>query len=174
MRRILRLGWLLPLLIAAAMFSLSNQSAWAQATTGSIYGRITDASQAVIQGAEVAAENERTGISYRGTSDNIGNFSIFGLQPGPYIVVVKKEGFETSRAKNVRVEVDQKQLLNLELKVGTTATEVTVTTAPTMLQTQSSETGDVIRSNDILDLPLNERHFYDLTSLTAGVVCQGG
>src|ERR1700676_264703 len=163
MRQILRLGWLLPLLITAAMFSLSNKGGWAKATTGSIYGRITDASQAVVQAAEVAAENERTGISYRGSSDNLGNFSIFGLPPGPYTVVVKKVGFETSRAKNVRIEIDQKQLLNFELKVGTSATEVTVTTAPSMLQTESAETGDVIRSNDILDLPLNERHFYDLT-----------
>src|ERR1700676_1487644 len=170
MRQISRLGWLLSFLIMAAMFSLSNQSAWAQATTGSIYGRITDASHAVVRGAEVAAEDERTGISYRGSSDNLGNFSVFGLPPGPYTVVVKKEGFETSKAKNVRIEIDQKQLLNFELKIGTTATEVTVTTAPTMLQTQSSETGDVIRSNDILDLPLLGRHFYDLTALTAGVV----
>src|ERR1700694_1955744 len=132
MRRILRLGWLLPLLIMAAMFSLSIQSVWAQATTGSIYGRITDASQAVVQAAEVAAENERTGISYRGSSDHLGIFSIFGLPPGPFTVVVKKVGFETSRAKNVRIEIDQKQLLNFELKVGTTATVVTVTTAATM------------------------------------------
>jgi hypothetical protein len=174
MGRILRLGWLLPLLITAAIFSLSNQNVWAQATTGSIYGRITDASQAVVQGAEVAAENERTGISYRGSSDNLGNFSVFGLPPGPYTVVVKKGGFETFRAKNVVIEIDQKQLLNFELKVGTTATEVTVTTAPSMLQTESAETGEVIRSNEILNLPLNERHFYDLTELTAGVVRQGG
>ena len=129
MRQISRLGWLLPLLIMEAMFSLSNQSAWAQATTGSIYGRITDASQAVVQGAEVAAENERTGISYRGSSDNLGNFSVFGLPPGPYTVVVKKEGFETSKTNNVRIEIDQKQLLNFELKVGITVGITRITTA---------------------------------------------
>src|ERR1700738_2271802 len=156
MRQILRLGWLLPLLITAAMFSLSNQNVWAQATTGSIYGRITDASQAVVQGAGVAAENERTGISYRGSSDNLGNFSVFGLPPGPYTVVVKKVGFETSKTNNVRIEIDQKQLLNFELKVGTTATEVTVTAAPSMLQTQSAERGDGMRSDDMLDWALKE------------------
>jgi hypothetical protein len=174
MRQIPRLGWFLSFLIMAAMISLSNQSAWAQATTGSIYGRVTDASQAVVQGAEVAAENERTGISYRGSSDNLGNFSVFGLPPGPYTVVAKKEGFETSRANNVRIEIDQKQLLNFELKVGTTATVVTVTTAPTMLQTQSVETGNVVHTQDVLDLPLLSRNFLDLTALTPGVSAVGG
>jgi len=174
MRHIPRLGWLLPLLITAAMFSLSHQSLWAQATTGSIYGRIMDASQAVVQGAEVAAENERNGISYRGSSDNLGTFSIFGLPPGPYTVVVKKEGFETSRATNVRIEIDQKQLLNFELKVGTTATVVTVTTAPTLLQTQSVETGNVVHTQDVLDLPLLGRDFLALTALTPGVSAVGG
>jgi len=174
MRQIPRLGWLLPLLIMAAMFSLANQSVWAQATTGSIYGRITDASQAVIQGAGVAAENERTGISYRGSSDNLGNFSVFGLPPGPYIVVVKKEGFEASRANNVRIDVDQKQLLNFALKVGATATVVTVTTAPTLLQTESVETGNVVHTQDVLDLPLLSRNFLDLTQLTPGVSAVGG
>src|SRR3981189_3812819 len=130
MRRILRLGWLLPLLITAVMFSLSNQNGWPQATTGSIYGRITGASQAVVQGAEVAAENERTGISYRGASDNLGNFSVFGLPPGPYTVIVKKDGFETSSSKNVLIQNAQKHLLHFELKVGATATIVSVTTAP--------------------------------------------
>ena len=174
MRQISRLGWLLSFLIMAAMFSLSNQSAWAQATTGSIYGRITDASQAVVRGADVAAENERTGISYRGSSDNLGNFSVFGLPPGPYTVVVKKEGFETSKTNNVRIEIDQKQLLNFELKVGTTATEVTVTAAPSMLQTQSVETGTVVHSQDVLDLPLLGRNFLELASLAPGVTSGSG
>jgi outer membrane receptor protein involved in Fe transport len=158
------------LLAMTCLIFTGIQTAVAQATTGSIFGRITDASQAVIPGADVAAISERTGISYRSSSDNLGNFNVLSLPPGPYTVVVKKEGFETFQAKNVVIEIDQKQLLNFELKVGSTTTEVTVTSAPTMLQTQTSETGEVIRSNDILDLPLLGRHFYDLTELTAGVV----
>jgi outer membrane receptor protein involved in Fe transport len=177
MRRMFRWCSTLPLLliiITAAMFSFSIQGAWAQATTGSIYGRVADASQAVIPGAEVTAIGDRTGVSYRSSSDGLGNFTILNLPPGPYTVEVKKEGFETAKAINVVLDIDQKQLLNFELKVGAASTEVTVTTAPTMLQTESSETGEVIGSRDILDLPLLGRTFYSLTELTAGVVAQGG
>jgi len=149
---------------------MAGQSAWGQATTGSIFGRITDASQAVIPGAEVTAVGVTTGVSYRSSSDNLGNFNVLSLPPGPYTVFVKKDGFETAKATNVVLEIDQKQLLNFELKIGTTTTVVTVTSAPTMLQTQTTETGEVIRPEDVLDLPLLGRHFYDLTSMTAGVV----
>jgi len=152
------------------MMLLSSPYAWGQATTGSIVGRVTDPSQAVIQGAKIAAQNVGTGVTYPSESDSLGNYSVYGLPPGLYSVVVKKDGFETARIKNVLIAIDQKQLLNFEMKVGSGSTEVTVTSAPTLLQTQSAETGDVIRSNDVLDLPLLGRHFYDLTALTAGVV----
>ncbi len=169
MRRVLSLGFFLPLLFVVLML-VSSQNAAAQATTGSIFGRITDPSQAVIQGASITAQNELTGVTYPGDSDDQGNYSVYGLPPGPYSVFVKKDGFQTTTIKSVLITIDQKQLLNFGLKVGTTTTVVTVTTAPTMLQTQSTETGEVIRSNDILNLPLLGRTFYDLTALTAGVV----
>jgi hypothetical protein len=169
MRRVRSLGFFLPILLGV-LIQVNSQNAAAQATTGSIVGSVTDPSKAVIQGAQIAAQNERTGVTYPGESDKQGNYSVYGLPPGPYSVVVKKDGFATATIKNVVIAIDQKQLVNFELKVGTTATEVIVTTAPTMLQTQSSETGEVIRSNDILDLPLLGRTFYQLTELTAGVV----
>jgi hypothetical protein len=161
-------------MITAAMFSLSIQSASAQATTGSIYGRVTDPSQAVIQGAQIAAVSERTGVSYPGESDNAGNYTVFGLPPGPYSVEVKKNGFQSASIKNVLIEIDQKQLLNFELRVGATSDVVTVTGAPTMLQTEGAEEGDVIQSHDILNLPLLGRNFTELTALSAGVTVAGG
>jgi hypothetical protein len=172
MRRTPRLAFL-SLLLAVLPF-ISTRFAWAQSTTGSIYGRVTDSSQAVLPGAQVTATGERTGVPYPGVSDSDGNYAVFGLPPGPYAVEVKKDGFKSASIKNVIITIDQKQLLNFELKVGAVSETLTVTTAPTMLQTQTSETGEVIGSHDILDLPLQGRNFYDLTALTAGVVRQGG
>src|SRR4029077_2212404 len=51
---------------------------------------------------------------------------------------------------------------------------VTITDLPTMLQTRSMETGEVIDTHDILDLPLNARNFLDFTTLTAGVLPANG
>ena len=142
---------------------------FAQSTTGSIYGQVTDPTSAAIVGAKVSALNSATGISYPGTSDSQGNYAVFNMLPGNYNVRVGKEGFETAAIHDVRIVIDQRQLLNFQLKVGAATEIMTVTTAPTMLQTATVETGEVIQSHDILNLPLEGRTFYDLTGLTAGV-----
>ena len=89
--------------------------------------------------------------------------------PGVYKVTVEKDGFESAAVKEVRIVIDQKQLVNFHLKVGAVATVETVNAAPTMLQTESAETGEVIQSHDILNLPLLGRNFTDLVGLSAGV-----
>jgi hypothetical protein len=153
---------------------LASEIAGAQSTTGSIYGQVTDPSRAVILDARVTALNQATGVSYPGKTDSVGNYTVFSLPPGAYEVSVQKPGFETATIRNVRLDIDQKQLINFELKIGSVGTVETVVVAPTMLQTESAETGDVIQSHDILNLPLLGRTFYDLTELTAGVTRVGG
>src|SRR5580704_9537472 len=86
---------------------LGIQLASSQATTGSIYGQVTDASSAVIVGAKVTALNLATGATYPGTSDGQGNFVVFNLIPGVYNVTVEKEGFETATVKSARIVIDQ-------------------------------------------------------------------
>ncbi|HEY6372062.1 MAG TPA: TonB-dependent receptor [Candidatus Sulfotelmatobacter sp.] len=164
----------LALAVAAFLLLFLVSTAVAQSTTGSIYGQITDQSGALIVDAAISAINQATGVAYTGKSDAQGNFSIFGLPPGTYDVTVKKNGFGAANIKSVRIEIDQKQLLNFQMKVGAMADEMTITAAPTMLQTQSAETGDVIQSHEILDLPLLGRNFTDLTALSAGVTQAGG
>jgi hypothetical protein len=163
--------------LSAAILSLFSQSAAAQATTGSIYGQVTDASNAVVVDAGITAVNQATGVTYPGKSDGQGNYTVFNLPPGNYDMRVTKAGFQSATIKAVRIEIDQKQLLNFQMKVGAISEVMTITAAPTMLQTESAETGEVIQSQDILDLPLlgtNGRNFYELMPLTAGVSQQGG
>ncbi len=152
----------------------SGVFAVAQSTTGSVYGQIVDPSKAVVVGANVTALNEATGGMYPGTSDGQGNYVIFSLQPGSYDVTAEKDGFVSTTVKSVRIVIDQKQLINFQLKVGGIATVENVTAAPTLLQTEGNETGDVIQSQDILNLPLLGRDFTNLVGLSAGVTNAGG
>jgi hypothetical protein len=144
--------------------------AWSQATTGSILGRVTDSSGGVIAEADVVAKNQSTGVAYPTKTDASGDFVLFNLPPGGYTVTVSKPGFASATMGDVEIAIDQKQLLNMQLKVGAVSETMTITALPTMLQTQSMETGEVINTHDILDLPLLGRQFLDLTTLTAGVV----
>jgi hypothetical protein len=87
---------------------------------------------------------------------------------------VSKAGFEVTTVPEVELYIDQKALLNFKLKVGAVTETMTVSVAAPTLQTQSMETGEVMDTKDILDLPLLGRQFLDLTTLTAGVATGAG
>jgi hypothetical protein len=166
--------WLLTLALCAVLGTILSSVAGAQSTTGSIHGQISDPSKAVVVGANITALNLATGVAYPGKSDGQGNYVVFNLPPGVYNVTVEKEGFDSATAKEMRIVIDQKQLMNFQLKVGAVSTVETVTGAPTLLQTEGNETGDVIQSQDILNLPLLGRDFTNLVGLSAGVTQAGG
>ncbi|MGD0268589.1 MAG: carboxypeptidase regulatory-like domain-containing protein [Candidatus Sulfotelmatobacter sp.] len=149
-------------------------NAGAQATTGSIAGRVTDRSKAVIVGAEVTALNQATGVSYPSKSNGEGNFEVQRVPPGIYSVTVTQQGFERAVAKDLELFIDQKLVVDFELKVGTTSTTETVRAEAPLLQTESEETGQVIESKQILDLPLLGRNFLQLSLLAPGVVSGEG
>ena len=146
----------------------------AQATTGSITGQVTDSTGAVIPNVAVTATDINKGVEFHGRTNAVGEYIILNVTPGMYKVTATAAGFSTGIILNANVEIDQKQLLNFRLQPGATTTTVVVTSAPSLLQTQSSETGAVIETEDILDLPLFGRNFYDLTALVPGVVIASG
>ena len=162
-------------LLIVALFA--TQSARAQATTGSIYGHVTDPSKSSVPDAKADATNQSTGVMYSSTTDGLGDYAILNLPPGTYTVAITKTGFDTVSIGDVLIAVDQKQLLDFQMTVGAVNTVVTVTSAPTMLQTETASTGEVIQTQDILNLPLlgdPNRNFYSLTALTAGVAPGAG
>jgi hypothetical protein len=157
-----------------SVLSLVAPRAFAQATTGAITGAVTDTSGAVIPHADVVATEVTKGITFRGRSDEVGNYIILNVTPGTYKVNASAPGFATAEALNATIVIDQKLLINFTLKAGAATTTVVVTQAPTMLQTQSSEEGAVIETQDIVDLPLLSRNFYALPFLVPGVVNANG
>src|SRR5580704_6390369 len=162
-------------ILCAVLVALVNtQPACAQATSGTIQGRVTDASGAVIPGAIVSVRDEDKGVTFTGRSGGAGEYSVLNVSPGVYEVTVSHPGFADSVAAHTTVVIDQKLVLNFRLSPGTVTTTVQVNEQPSLLQTQTAEVGTVIGGNTITDLPLLSRNFYDLTALVPGVVQVGG
>ena len=63
--------------ILCCLVLLTWHTAGAQSTSGSIYGQITDASGAIMVGAQITAVNQTTGVTYKGQSDAAGNYAVF-------------------------------------------------------------------------------------------------
>ncbi len=163
------------LFAAIAVVGLSvTMRAGAQATSGSIVGHVTDSSGALIPGAAVTATNVDTHIAFHGVTDKTGTYDLLHVTPGNYEMRASHAGFSTQTVPNAAVAIDQQLLQNFALTVGEVQTVTTVTAGTTLLQTQTAETGTVIGTQDILDLPLKGRNFYDLTALVPGVAPAAG
>ena len=160
--------------VFCVVFVSSLRGLHAQATTGSITGRVTDPSGAVIPNVDIKATEVNKGISFDGRTNGIGEYVVLNVTPGTYKVTASASGFATGEVFNAVIAIDQKLPLNFTLKMGAGNTTVVVTEAPTMLQTESSETGAVIQSQDITDLPLLSRNFYSLPYLIPGVANGNG
>lgn len=145
-------------------------SAAGQTATGTVQGRVTDASGAAISEAKVSVENVRTGVRQELTTNAEGSFVQPYLPPSEYRVTVEKTGFDTSVTNAVRLNVQQTVDLPITLTVGQMATTVEVSASAAQLSTSTSSVATVIQGKAVLDLPLNGRNPFALATLTPGVV----
>src|ERR1035441_81516 len=168
-KRLLALAFAAALLLCPAT-SLSAQSAG----TGSITGTVTDSSGAVVSGAAVLITDTDTNVTRAAATTAAGNYVEPFLQPGHYEVVVSSSGFGKVDTKGLILTVGQTLTVDAKLPVGSTSTEVTVTSEALTLDTQKTEVGQTIDTNLIANLPVNARNWSDFVLLTPNVVQDGG
>src|SRR3954469_7894117 len=144
-------------------------TARAQFDTATVLGTIKDSSGAVVPGATVTLKNTATGISANAVTDADGNYQFLNVRIGTYTVRAELQGFSVAEAKEVEATVGARQRVDLALKVGTVGETVEVTGASPLLQTDSSDRGQIIAKEQIVNLPLNGRNYADLALLSPGV-----
>jgi Carboxypeptidase regulatory-like domain len=139
----------------ATLFLVSATSGSAQSDRGTIAGTVTDPGGAVIPGVPVIAENPETGVRFETVSTATGNYTILQLPPGTYNLQAELSGFGPFRQEGIRVYVGQTARIDVELRLGALAEEVSVVGAASLLQTTSAEQSTSIAVEDINALPLN-------------------
>jgi len=167
MRIFFALLFAVPVLVAPPLAS-------PQSTTGSISGHVTDTTGAIIPAAAVTITNVDKGLETHLTSNGAGEYTALALPPGRYTVSVSKDGFNVENTSPFTLDLDQKARIDIALKTGKISQSVTVTDSAPLLQTQGAETGAVISTKEILDLPLEGRNYQSLFELTPGVSSGGG
>ncbi len=139
-------------------------------STATLSGIVTDPSGAVVSGAQVTVHSLATGLDRQVTSDGAGLYALPSLQPGSYQVAISAAGFSNYTVKEVHLDVDQKATINAQLAVTSAGETVQVDSGAAQLETQTMTVGQVIDPKTVQDIPLNGRHFLDLTVLTPGGV----
>ncbi len=157
------------MLLPAAVLLLAPALVWAQAT-GTIQGVVTDATGAVIPGAQIVVRNLDTGVEYKTTTNEVGFYMVQGLNPGRYSITCSSEGMSTSERPELRLEVAQTMRVDFELTVGAVAEVVEVSAAAVLLQSEKTDVGQVIDSKRILEMPLNGRNYLELAKFATGVL----
>jgi Carboxypeptidase regulatory-like domain len=122
--------------------------------TGAIQGTVTDPGGAVVAGATVVATNVATSVASTRQTNEAGLYVIKPLPPGEYKVVVSSTGFLTLIQEKVIVDALSTVSVNLQLKVGDVKETVTVTDAPSQLNTSDARLGTTIRNELYTNLPL--------------------
>lgn len=154
--------------LGAALFTIS--AAFAQLQSGRIVGTIYDPNKAAVPGARVTVKDTATNISRQVTTNDAGDYVVTPLNPGVYSVSATAPGFETTVRSGIELVVGQGGRVDLDLKLGATNTEVEVTAAALLLNTESGTLGQQITNQQIVGLPLNGRGFHELAQLTPGAV----
>lgn len=141
----------------------------AQVTTGTIFGTVTDPTGATIVGANVTVLDQDKGTSVTRKSDAEGSFTVPFLIPGIYRVTVEQPGFKKAEQKDITVAVDAHARADIQMTVGNVSETVEVTASAPLVQSTTSETGQVIEQRAVQELPLNGRNFAQLVYLAPGV-----
>jgi hypothetical protein len=156
-------------ILVTLFFSLmAGVVARAQVTGATLSGAVTDASGAVVAGAQISIRNTATGITTEATTDSAGYYTVPNLSAGPYEVKVSAKGFSTA-VSTITLAVGAQPTLNIPLKVGETSTTVQVTEAAPLIDLTSSTLTGQVESQTVLDLPLNGRDWTQLATLHPGV-----
>ena len=157
---------------AAALAALGSlclpQAVLAQATTGTIDGRVVDQSQAAVPGATVTARNEANGLTRTATVSATGTYRIPSLPAGRYEVQAALAGFSTQVRKAVDVLVASTTTADFSMKVATVSETIEVQGETPLVQSTTSDVGQVITNRMIENIPLNGRKFQDLSLLVPG------
>ena len=141
---------------------------WAQGTSGTVQGNITDKSGAILQGVKVTATETSTGLNFTSTSNRDGIYILAQLPPGEYQVTAEKGGFRSFQQQNLILRVNDQIALNISMDVGTVTSSVEVTGQAPLLQTDDAIVDKVVEERTIKQLPLNGRNAYSLVLLTPG------
>jgi len=143
--------------------------AHAQFDAATMLGRITDPSGAAVPGATVTLTNTATGVQAVTVSDASGAYQFLNVRVGTYRVEAELSGFSTAVAPEVNVTVNARQRVDLALQIGGVGETIEVTAGVRRLETDSSDRGQVITREQIVNLPLNGRAYADLALLSPGV-----
>jgi hypothetical protein len=134
-----------------------------------VSGQVNDSSGAGAPGARLTLTNLDTRVAVATVSTGSGDYVFAPVAPGPYRLEAELEGFKKHVREGIRLEVQAKVRMDIQLDPGDVTSSVSVTAEAPLLETATASRGGVISGRTLVDLPLNGRNAFSLAALEPGV-----
>jgi hypothetical protein len=122
-------------------------------TTSAIVGQVSDATHALVPGANVTTTNRETGLTRKVKTDAAGRFNVPQLIPGTYSVLVEAQGFQPQRQDNVFSGLGQKQTVDFTLAVAQSNETVEVSSQAPLLNPENANTSTTVGAPVLENMP---------------------
>jgi hypothetical protein len=142
---------------------------WSQEARGTILGRVTDHSEAVIPGVSVRITNKATSVTTALETNEQGNYLAPYLMPGIYRISAEKSGFKRFVRDEIELRLNDRLEVNILLELGDLSDTITVTAETPLLETASASQGQVVDSRRVAELPIPHGMPFALIQLAPGV-----
>ncbi|HEY7184594.1 MAG TPA: carboxypeptidase-like regulatory domain-containing protein, partial [Blastocatellia bacterium] len=159
----------LAMTVFAAVVLLFPATTSAQETRGTITGKVKDASDAIMPGAQVKITDTARGTTVTVTTNDAGLYTAPYLLPGTYQIVVEASGFKKYVRNGVVLRIGDTLDIPVQLEVGQTSDTITVTADNPVLDTTSASMGQTVDSRRVAELPLVHGDPYTMIGLSPGV-----
>jgi hypothetical protein len=146
----------------------------AQQSTATVIGTVKDASGGVVPDATVTLTNLGTGAQSTVATGASGEYTIADLAVGNYSLSISKPGFKSTTFDSFQLQVGQSARMDATLEVGASTQKVTVAVTVPLINTLTSDVGQVVSREELENIPLNGRAFWQLTQLTPGALYTPG
>lgn len=155
--------WICLLAMLMATTALAQSS-----TTATIRGKVTNNEGAPVANAEINAVGTRTGFVKTVHSGPDGTYTLAGLSPGEYNVVVAAPGAEPI-SQTVTVLVGQSLEMNPQVSRTNVLRESITVVGNQAVETKTSEVATNVTTHQIENLPQDDRNFLNFAALAPGI-----
>ena len=136
---------------ACAAMLLGSAFLLGQASTGNLYGRVTDESGGVLPGVSVTLAGQ--GAPQTAFTDARGDFRFLNLSVGTYRLTAALQGFSTVERENVVVNLGQNTNVTIPMKISSVAATVTVSGEVPLIDPRRETTGAVFSQQELKSIP---------------------
>src|SRR5271166_5854504 len=151
-----------------------STSMGAQQTSGSVQGKVTDPTGAIIIEAKMTLTNVETNVTLHQTSGSDGAYIFNFVPPGTYSLRAEFAGFKSSDTTGIVVTVNKTIDVNAVLQPGTVTESVEVKSDSEYVNTESAVVAATVPEHMIIDIPSANRNPLEAANMLPGVQISDG